>query len=114
MVLPDPDRVLSKRHCVVEDHGGNAQVIDLSTNGTFLNYSKTPLGNVPTPLNDGDVLCLGTYELLVEIASARAVDPTANPAPPVADGPASHGQADNAPSVASLLDAPRARWRLSG
>ena len=67
MVLPDPDRMLSKNHCVVEDHNGNVLVVDLSTNGTFLNYSKIPLGKIPTPLNNGDILCIGTYELLVEI-----------------------------------------------
>lgn len=67
LVLPDPDRLISKTHCVVEDHGGNIVVLDLSTNGTFLNYGKVPLGPTPTPLNDGDVLSLGTYELAVVI-----------------------------------------------
>ena len=40
LVLPDPDRMISKRHCVIEDHNGNVVVVDLSTNGTFLNYGK--------------------------------------------------------------------------
>jgi len=106
MVLPDPDRLISKRHCVVEDHNGNVVVVDISTNGTFLNYGKVPLGNVPTPLNDGDILSLGPYELLVDIASARATDPMANIADPLADGPVSHGQAGAAPSVSELLDSP--------
>ena len=26
VVLPDPDRVLSKRHCAIEDHGGSLVV----------------------------------------------------------------------------------------
>ena len=66
LVLPDPDRMLSKNHCVIEDHNGNVVVVDLSTNGTFLNYSKIPLGRTPTPLNNGDILCVGSYELVVE------------------------------------------------
>ena len=43
MVLPDPDRTLSKRHCMIENHNGKVVVIDISTNGTFLNYGKVPL-----------------------------------------------------------------------
>ena len=37
VVLPDPNRELSKRHCAIEDHNGNVIVVDFSTNGTFLN-----------------------------------------------------------------------------
>lgn len=106
MVLPDPDRQLSKRHCVIENHNGNIVVVDISTNGTFLNYGKVPLGATPTPLNDGDILSLGPYELLVDIASDRANDPMANIADPVQDGPVSHGNAAAAPSTVELLDGP--------
>ena len=60
MVLPDPDKMLlSKSHFVIEDHNGNVVIVDLSTNGTFLNYSKIPLGRRSTPLNNGDVLSVG-------------------------------------------------------
>ena len=65
LVLPDPDRTLSKNHFVIEDHNGNVMIVDLSTNGTFLNYSKIPLGKTPTPLNNGDVLSVGGYEMVV-------------------------------------------------
>ncbi|MBK0327126.1 type VI secretion system-associated FHA domain protein TagH [Rhodobacteraceae bacterium F11138] len=103
LMLPDPDRLLSKSHCVIEDHNGNVMVVDLSTNGTFLNYSKIPLGRVPTPLNNGDVLALGSYELMVEItAEPDATDDLI--AGPAAQGPASHGNADNAPDPLALLD----------
>ena len=67
LVLPDPDRMISKTHCVVENQGGNVVVVDVSTNGTFLNYGKQALGRVATPLSDGDVLSLGPYELVVSI-----------------------------------------------
>ncbi len=101
LVLPDPDRVLSKNHFVIEDHNGNVVIVDLSTNGTFLNYSKIPLGRTPTPLNSGDVLTLGGYELIVEIGSEKAANMIADP---LADGPVSHGQAGNAPDPLALLD----------
>ncbi len=103
LVLPDPDRLLSKSHCVIEDHNGNVVVVDLSTNGTFLNYSKIPLGRVPTPLNNGDVLALGSYELVVEIR-AELEDPGDLIAGPAAQGPVSHGDADKAPDPLALLD----------
>ena len=82
LVLPDPDRVLSKSHCVLEDHNGKIVVVDLSTNGTFLNYAKIPLGRSPTPINDGDVLCIGPYELVVDL-NAEVV-PADAPLPNVA------------------------------
>lgn len=103
VVLPDPDRLISSSHCVIEDHNGNVVIIDLSTNGTFLNYSKIPLGKIPTPLNDGDVLTMGGYELVVDIKSAaKAADDTI--APPLDDESVSHGAAENAPDPHALLD----------
>ena len=106
IVLPDPDRLISKRHCVIENHGGNVVVIDFSTNGTFLNYGKVPLGQVTTPLNDGDVLSMGTYELVVSIATPSRRDPLLDIPPPLEDGPVSHGQAGAAPDLTNLLDDP--------
>jgi type VI secretion system FHA domain protein len=79
MVLPDPQKAISKRHCAIETAHGAVVAIDMSTNGTFLNYSKMPIGDVPAPLNDGDVLTIGSYELLVEIREAAAA-PTISPA----------------------------------
>ena len=101
LVLPDPDRTLSKSHFVIEDHNGNVVVVDLSTNGTFLNYSKIPLGRTPTPLNSGDVLGLGPYELVVEISQPGRGDAIA---PPAAQDPLSPGQAERAPDPLDLLD----------
>lgn len=104
VVLPDPDRMLSKRHCVVENHNGNVVVVDISTNGTFLNYGKVALGGTQTPLNNGDILTLGPYELLVEISEDGARDPTQNIADPLLDGPVSHGNAVAASGTVDLLD----------
>jgi type VI secretion system protein len=106
LVLPDPDRQISKHHCAIEDRDGNIVIIDMSTNGTFLNYGKTPLGSVPTPLNDGDILSMGSYELLVEIPQTRSTDPAADLPPPLEDVPPSHGVAQPGDHAASLLDEP--------
>lgn len=75
LVLPDPEKVISGRHSAIEDHDGNVVVIDFSTNGTYLNYNKAALGPTPTPLNDGDILSIGTYELMVEISANQPATP---------------------------------------
>ncbi|MEX0365891.1 MAG: type VI secretion system-associated FHA domain protein TagH [Ruegeria sp.] len=103
LVLPDPDRTLSKNHFVIEDHNGNVVIVDLSTNGTFLNYSKIPLGRTPTPLNNGDVLIAGGYEMVVEIGADLPTFEEMIPQP-AQQGGVSHGQAQNAPDPLALLD----------
>lgn len=63
-VLPDPDRVLSKRHCVIAFRQGGWQVADVSSNGTFVNRERDPIGPGRLhPLVDGDRLRLGSYEM---------------------------------------------------
>jgi type VI secretion system protein ImpI/type VI secretion system protein len=85
--LEDPDRVLSKRHCVVEFYNGGWQVRDLSTNGTFVNHGADALGRDQVrSLRDGDRLRLGLYEIEVRIEEGGApgwgaADPFAAPPP---------------------------------
>lgn len=96
--LADPDRVLSKKHCVIEYFGGGWQLRDTSTNGTFVNHARDAVGPAaPRPLLDGDRLRLGSadrpsYEIEVRIAEEARADPFA--AAPRADpfGEASPGQ----------------------
>ncbi len=103
LVLPDPERTLSKNHFVIEDHNGNVVIVDLSTNGTFLNYSKIPLGRTPTPLNNGDVLTAGGYEMVLEIGADLPSFEEMIP-PPAQQAGVSPGQSQNAPDPLSLLD----------
>jgi type VI secretion system protein ImpI/type VI secretion system protein len=70
-VLPDPDRVLSKRHCVVAFRHGGWQVADVSSNGTYINRESDPLGpGRVQELRDGDRLRLGSYEMELRIEEA--------------------------------------------
>ena len=56
-VLPDPERLLSKRHFAVAFRGGVWQLADTSTNGTFLNREGDPIGAGDVrSLRDGDRL----------------------------------------------------------
>ncbi len=88
VVLPDPDRTISSRHCIIEERGNDYVVMDISTNGTFLNYMPQPLGPTPSPLNHGDTVAIGSYEFRVEINAglgAPPQDPYANLAAPMMD-----------------------------
>jgi len=83
-VLPDPERFLSKRHCLIAFRSGGWQIADLSTNGTYLNAEAQPIGHgQPRDLRDGDRLRLGAYEIelrIAETAMPRHVSvPGANP-----------------------------------
>ncbi len=75
-VLPDPDRLLSKRHFALAYRGAAWQVADISTNGTFLNREETPIGKGEVrTLRDGDRIRVGAYEIevrLTEHAPARS------------------------------------------
>jgi len=115
LVLPDPDRTISTRHLVIEEQGDRIVVLDLSSNGTFLNYGKVPLGAAPTKINDGDVLCIGPYELVVDMSDDRHLDDAVvSPLPQLDDllpplgeqGPVSPGNAKAALGIDALLDGP--------
>lgn len=42
--LPDPERVISSKHAVIENQDGRLYIKDLSTNGLFINRNVEPLG----------------------------------------------------------------------
>jgi type VI secretion system FHA domain protein len=70
--LPDPLRSLSRKHCRLEQVGAAWQVVDLSANGTFINFASEAIGrDQAQPVRDGDRLRLGDYELEV-----RLLEPT--------------------------------------
>ncbi|GAB0115774.1 type VI secretion system-associated FHA domain protein TagH [Acidisoma sp. C75] len=66
-VLPDPDRFLSKRHCLLSLRAGGWQILDSSTNGCYLNHEIEPIGAKPRGLRDGDRILLGSYEIEVSL-----------------------------------------------
>ncbi|HMY41338.1 MAG TPA: FHA domain-containing protein, partial [Marinagarivorans sp.] len=65
-VLPDPDKFLSSKHCVVSFEQGQFYITDTSTNGLFLNGASLPVGrNNRVGVSEGDTLDLGEYRLRV-------------------------------------------------
>ncbi len=109
-VLPDPDRHLSKRHCVLAFRSGDWQVADLSSNGTFLNGDPDPLrSGAPRRLRHGDRLRIGAFELEVGLsrpgAPGRDSPFDADPFGPSAfgAGPFGAGSFTGAPDAPGLL-----------
>jgi type VI secretion system protein len=71
-VLPDPKRYLSAHHARVQYRRGAFHLLDISSNGVFVNDANVPLGRLASyPLRDGDRLRLGDYELKVSLAPDR-------------------------------------------
>jgi type VI secretion system FHA domain protein len=78
--LADPERVISKRHCVLAYRLGGWQIADFSRNGTFLNRESEPIGQAqPREVRDGDRLRLGPYEIELRIAEAAITQGRSGP-----------------------------------
>ncbi|MFG1429763.1 type VI secretion system-associated FHA domain protein [Xanthobacter sp. V2C-8] len=90
--LPDTSHTLSSRHAEIRFNGHGFMVVDLSTNGVYVNTTDAPLGrgNAAVLVN-GDQLYLGTYVIAVELLRAAeapaAARPPADPLPPPAPAP---------------------------
>ncbi|WP_187301349.1 FHA domain-containing protein [Aureimonas sp. AU20] len=72
-VLPDPDRVVSGRHCRIDSETNRFVLTDLSTNGTFVDEASEPLGpGAHVTLRDGQALRLGDARVLVQLTGAAS------------------------------------------
>ncbi len=72
--LPDPEKHLSSRHCIIERRDNRYVIIDVSRNGVFLNGSEFALGNGSfADLADGDLILIGDYHLQAEIEAGPSL-----------------------------------------
>jgi len=79
-VLADPDRLLSKTHCMISLEGSRYVLTDTSTNGVFINGAREPTARDSRAfLTDGDSFRLGDYTITVTEADS-APAPRAAPA----------------------------------
>jgi len=72
-VLADPDRQLSKTHCVIVAAGGRYMLTDLSTNGVYVNGATERVpreGQIE--LTDGDDFRIGEYVIRLSESAAQA------------------------------------------
>jgi type VI secretion system protein ImpI len=70
-VLPDPNRVVSGKHCEVRYQDGSYWLRDVSTNGTFVNQNPRRLSE-PHRLRHGDRVEVGHYIIRVELSGEEA------------------------------------------
>ena len=71
--LEDPEKFISSKHSQIIFENGYYYLSDLSTNGTFFNGSREPIGSGNrVVLKDGDRFNLGDYEFLVSMRSQGA------------------------------------------
>jgi len=64
--LPDKTRVISGKHCEIRFYEDAYWLVDVSTNGTFVNGNSTRVKS-PYRLNEGDTLRVGEYVISVTI-----------------------------------------------
>ncbi len=86
-ILPDLEKFLSSCHCEILFESGAYFLLDLSTNGTFINSALEPIGKgSKVPLKHGDVFDIGEYrfssELIEEQSFGYAKPPASIPSPP--------------------------------
>jgi predicted component of type VI protein secretion system len=69
-VLIDAQRYISAHHAEVEHRSGEWWMVDLSTNGVFINGSQRPLGRAGRHrLVDGDQVRIGPYDIAVQVTA---------------------------------------------
>ena len=71
LMLPDPERHISRVQARVLVEGGSYMLEDLGGNPTLIN--DRPVGRgTRVPLTDGDRVCVGQYEMRVDQSRAQA------------------------------------------
>ncbi len=105
LVLPDPERTISRVHAQVVFRSGRYAVVDRGSNPISVN--GRPLGNgQEAPLQGGEEIQIGGYRLLVEVGAAAgtgtAVDPFADFGGLAAPAPAGAGRSASAASADPL------------
>lgn len=80
--LPDPTLHISSRHCEIRFANGRYELIDNSTNGTFL-YGQAARLAGPHAINQGDVFVVGPFEVAASLDDASAAAAAQTNAAPV-------------------------------
>ncbi len=102
-VLPDPERLVSNRHCVIQARDDGYYITDTSTNGIYVNkYSQRMGRDESRRLEDGDQLQIGEFELQVAIDLPAAATRAAKTEPvlPAASTARSSAQVSGQPELA--------------
>jgi type VI secretion system protein len=83
-ILPDPDKFISGKHATIDSKGGIYYLVDISTNGVYVNDERNPVGKGnPRRLFNGDHLHMGDFEILVSIDEGEGLEMPKAPKPTV-------------------------------
>ena len=64
VTLPDVEKFLSRTHAIIESSDDGVYLIDIGTNGTFVNDAEEPVGSGNREkLHNGDVIHMGPHNL---------------------------------------------------
>lgn len=74
LVLPDPEKFISRLHASIVFANGQYFIHDRSTGGTYLSRKDVLLQQTQIALEDGETVRIGEYELLVSIAGDSAAE----------------------------------------
>jgi type VI secretion system protein len=84
-VLPDPQRYVSAHHARVQFRAGHFYLQDVSTNGVYVNDDMEPLakrGSSGYRIENGDILRIGDYHILVALERQNEAQPAGAAAVP--------------------------------
>ena len=68
LVLPDPDKFVSRKHALISRENQQYLLKDLSLSGTYIDQHQQPIATKTEVLADGMHLRIGHYEILVSIS----------------------------------------------
>ena len=73
-VIPDLNRMISRRHLRIDASGGDFTLTDTSSNGVYVNANVVPVGyGASVKLQNGDRIRVGEAEIAVAIADVDGV-----------------------------------------
>lgn len=84
LVLPDPEKFISRLHAQIRFENGHYVIEDASAAGTVLNDGDAPLQHSTAILKNGDRLRIGEYDLMVFVED-EAVSPVSAVLPPIVE-----------------------------
>ena len=74
LVLPDPEKFVSRRHASISFENGHYLIKDSSLSGTYIDDQEPPLNDAAQTLIDGTRLKIGEYEILASITPEQQTD----------------------------------------
>ena len=76
-VLPDPRKVISRHHCVIEEDHGQYRLLDMSNNGVFIGDVNRSVGQGNSyVLCQDDLILIGDYNISVALKPTSPMETT--------------------------------------